>query len=210
MPDRRPNVILLVVAAIAVLAIAAVVISNTGGDDDDSTSGSTSGISETRAVEVTGTALPPFDGGAQDPAVGVATPVVRGQSFDGKSVVVGGKGPALLVFVAHWCPHCQREVPFLVDYFDKNGMPQGVDIKAVSTSVTEARPNYPPSAWLEREQWPAPVLADSATGEAGNAFGLTAFPFFVAIDKDGKVAARGSGELEQPELEALFKAARSG
>lgn len=209
MPDRRPNIILLVVAAIAVLAIAAVVISNIGGDDD-STSGSTSGSSETRAVEVTGTALPPFDGGGQDPAVGTATPVARGQSFDGTTVDVGGKGPALIVFVAHWCPHCQREVPFLVDYFDKNGMPEGVDVKAVSTSVTDARPNYPPSAWLQREKWPAPVLADSATGEAGNAFGLTAFPFFVAIDKDGKVAARGSGELEQPQLEALFKAAKSG
>jgi thiol-disulfide isomerase/thioredoxin len=208
MPDRRPNIVLLVIAAVAVLAIAAVVISSSGGDDDDSASSSST--SETRAVEVTGTALPPFESSTQDPAVGSMTPVVRGQSFDGTTVSVGGKGPSLIVFVAHWCPHCQREVPFLVDYFKQHGMPAGIDVKAVSTSVTEARPNYPPSAWLERESWPAPVLADSATGEAGNAFGLTAFPFFVAIDKDGKVAARGSGELEQPQLEALFKAARSG
>jgi cytochrome c biogenesis protein CcmG, thiol:disulfide interchange protein DsbE len=185
-----------------------VVVSATGGDDDDSTAAG-NGAVETRPVQVTGTPLAPFETGEQDPAVGAATPTVTGETFTGDPVTVGGKGPALVVFVAHWCPHCQREVPFLVDYFDEHGMPEGVDVFAVSTSVTDQRPNFPPSAWLARERWPAPAMADSATSEAGEAFGITSFPYFVAIDKDGKVAARGSGELERPQLEALLDAARS-
>ena len=65
--------------------------------------------------------------------------------------------------LAHWCPSCQAEVPRLVDYLDSTGMPEGVRIVALSTSIDAARPNYPPSAWLDREEWTAPTMIDDAT-----------------------------------------------
>ncbi|MDD9372346.1 MAG: hypothetical protein PV358_19650 [Acidimicrobiales bacterium] len=38
---------------------------------------------------------------------------------------------------------------------------------------------------------------------AAQAAGLTAFPFFVAVDADGNVVGRTSGELTPPQLDAI-------
>jgi RNA polymerase sigma factor (sigma-70 family) len=57
-------------------------------------------------------ALPTFTGTATDPAVGRAIPEARGTDFEGSSVAIEHDGrPKVLLFVAHWCPHCQAEVP---------------------------------------------------------------------------------------------------
>ena len=40
------------------------------------------------------------------------------------------------------------------------------------------------------------------------AFGLSEYPFFVAIDKPGKVVARAAGELSIPSFERLLDLAR--
>ncbi len=118
--------------------------------------------------------------------------------------------PKVLVFLAHWCPHCQREVPVLVDWLAEHGKPSDVDIYGIATGSTKDRPNFPPSAWLEKEGWDLPTVADSADGTAGMSFGLSAFPFFVALDADNDVVARGSGELSTEEWEGLLDEARSG
>ena len=69
----------------------------------------------------------------------------------------------------------------------------GVDVdRGGHRRPTEDAPNYPPSAWLEREDWPFPVMADSPTGTAAEAYGLTAYPVLRAGDADGKVAGRGT------------------
>src|SRR5690606_20257865 len=80
------------------------------------------------------------------------------------------------------------------------GLPEGVDLVAVSTAADERRPNYPPAAWLDREGWTAPTLVDG-DGAAATASGGSAFPFFVAVDGGGTVVARTSGELgaDQPD-----------
>ena len=98
----------------------------------------------------------------------------------------------------------------MVSYFEEHGVPDGLDIFGVATSIDSARPNYPPSAWLTREHWTFPTLVDSDDSQAGTAFGLSSFPYFVALDKDGNVAARAVGELDTPQLESLIEAARSG
>jgi hypothetical protein len=53
-------------------------------------------------------------------------------------------------------------------------------------------------------------MVDDAHNGAADVFGLSAFPYFVALDRSGKVVARSSGELEAPALETLFAAARNG
>jgi thiol-disulfide isomerase/thioredoxin len=144
-----------------------------------------------------------------DPAVGTPTPELRGAGFDGKPIAVTHDGrPKLLVFVAHWCPHCQREVPLLVQHLRDRPLPAGVDLVAIATATTPDRPNYPPSAWLDREGWKAPVLADSSQGNASAAFGLPGFPYFVAVDARGNVAARTSGEISVDQFEQLVRVAR--
>ncbi|MGH9084006.1 MAG: TlpA family protein disulfide reductase [Acidimicrobiales bacterium] len=184
-----------------VVALAATVALVASGGSSPTTSAA--GIEETRPVEVTGGPLAPLSTGP-DLAIGQPIPVVEGASFDGTPVSIGGTERAtVIVFLAHWCPHCQREVPLLSDHLADHPLPAGVDLRTVATSTSTDRPNYPPSAWLDREGWPGPVLADSADSTAAQAFGLTGFPYFVAVNADGDVVGRVAGEITADQLDQL-------
>jgi cytochrome c biogenesis protein CcmG/thiol:disulfide interchange protein DsbE len=192
---QAPGLWIGVAALVLVLAGAAVALTIfSGGSDKKKTS--TAGMEQTRPVTVTGTVLPRLPQSGDDPAVGTAIPEAKGQSFDGTPVDIRNDGrPKLILFVAHWCPHCQREVPLLTKYLKSHPLPKGVDLYTVATATTPQRPNYPPSAWLAKVGWKAPTLADSDDAKAANAFGLNAFPYFVAVDGSGKVVARTTGEI---------------
>lgn len=195
-----------VAGLVLVLAVAAVVSSG-GSEDEDPAA---QGVEEIRPVTVTGTALPEFEPGGADPAVGQTIPEVKGQSFDGSPVTIGNDGRSkLIVFVAHWCSHCQKEIPLLADWLKSNSLPDGVDLYAVSTGVTDKRPNYPPSKWLKKEGWTAKTLADSGEQQTADAFGLSAFPYFVAVDGSGKVVARTTGEITTGQFADLAQSALS-
>jgi thiol-disulfide isomerase/thioredoxin len=193
---------------VLVVALAAAAALSAGGDGDGG-SPSAGGVQEARPVTVTGAALDTLPrGGGADPAVGKEIPDLEGLSFDGEPVSITKDGkPKLVLFVAHWCPHCQKEIPLLADYL-KSTPVQGVDLYTVSTSTDSNSPNYPPSAWLETEGWEVPTLADSDDKQAADAFGLSAFPFFVAVDASGKVVARTSGELTTEQFADLLDRAR--
>ncbi|HVM10533.1 MAG TPA: TlpA disulfide reductase family protein [Acidimicrobiales bacterium] len=206
---KRSPVLPIALGLFVLLAIVAVVVSR-GGGDDGSTAGDdgASAIEQTRPVQVTGTSLADFEAG-NDTAVGTTAPVLQGQTFDGASITIGKAGdPQVVFFVAHWCPHCQKEVPVISEWIADKGIPQGVSLYGVSTGVNKSAPNYPPSRWLDREDWPVRTLADDERGTAAKAYGLTGYPFFVAIDGDGEVVARASGELSVEQIEALVDAAR--
>lgn len=210
-PARRVPLVPLVLGLIVVVGLLGVLASRRSSPARSS-SASPSGagsLAETRPVQVTGTPLAPLEG-SEDAAIGKALPELHGQSFDGADIAITADGaPKVIFFVAHWCPHCQREVPLIADWLRKNGDPQGVGLYSVATSTSSSRPNYPPSAWLARERWRVPVLVDDEKFTAARAAGLTAFPFFVATDCAGKVIARTSGELSIAELEKLIAAARA-
>ncbi len=200
---RRISPVSALVAAILLLGLVAIFANRGGGSD-----GVPAGVEQVRAVTVSGAALPVLEDGA-DPAVGTASPTVEGQDFDGNPVAIGAGGtPKLIVFLAHWCPHCQKEVPVITDWLAANGAPAGVDLVSVSTEVSADLPNYPPSEWLEREDWPVPVLVDNTDRAVKEAFGVSGFPFFVAVDATGHVVARGSGELDTDALHRLVSLAR--
>lgn len=163
-------------------------------------------------VSVSGSPLPVLrSDAAEDVAVGSDAPVVSGVDFDGNEVVVGGASQKvqLLFFAAHWCPHCQAELPRIVDYLAANGEPDGVETTVVLTSTHPARVNFPPSDWLAREGWSGRVLLDSEESDAAAAFGLSAFPFFVMVDTDGKVLGRLSGEVDPQILYSIAAEAAS-
>jgi cytochrome c biogenesis protein CcmG, thiol:disulfide interchange protein DsbE len=150
-----------------------------------------------------GAALPAFVDAVSDPAVGLPIAEAAGTSFDGSPVRIAADGrPKILLFLAHWCPHCQAEVPVVQRWLDADRLPGSVDLISIATSIDAARPNYPPDEWLARERWAPPVLVDPDEAVAQR-FGLGAFPYWVAVSADGRVAMRLTGELSPDQLDAL-------
>lgn len=208
------------VIAVVVLVGGVAVFLARGSDDkppiEDETSAAVtiatpaSGGGEGAEVAVPG-GLPLMPEGGPDPAVGVTIPTLEGTAVDGTPITIGPDGgPKVLVFMAHWCPHCQAEIPRLVEHFAADGLPDDVEIIGISTRVDTARPNYPPSSWLDDEDWTVPTLMDSVDSTAWLAHGAGGFPYFVAVDADGKVAARTSGELPMETFDRFVDVARTG
>jgi cytochrome c biogenesis protein CcmG, thiol:disulfide interchange protein DsbE len=193
------------VAAVFIVAIVVAVVASGGGDDAKATA------HETGAVTVDGTPLPQYDSDAGvDSAIGDTIPTLTGVTFDGSKVTIAPTGkPQVVMFLAHWCPHCQAEVPRIVD-LAKQGAFKGMDVAAVATGTSAEAPNYPPSAWLERENWPFPVMVDSLSGTAAQAYGLSSYPYFVFVDAEGKVAGRAVGEIAPSDLQKILNALEAG
>jgi len=194
------------VGAVAVLAAIFGVVAFTASSDEDA---SVEGASEFQNVVVTGEALPEFGKDANDPAIGMTAPVLEGFGFLGNEVNTKPGAPMLLVFLAHWCPHCQAEVPVLVKWSQSGLVPEGLDVIAITTGTDEAAPNFPPSVWLANERWPElwPVLVDNKDQTAGNAFGLAGYPFMTLVGADGTVLWRNSGEISSEALTDKINAA---
>jgi thiol-disulfide isomerase/thioredoxin len=188
------------VAAVAVLAATAAMLFSS---DETATE-----VIQTRPVTLSGTPLPELADSGADPAIGTPAPTLSGSDFDGRVVKVDpSKGPVMLVFLAHWCPHCNRELPQLVAYGSRSDLPEGLQMIAVSTAVAAERDNYPPSEWIDSRGWENPVIADDEDFDAARAFGLSGFPYTVLISTDGTVADRWSGELGQEAIAQRVAAA---
>jgi cytochrome c biogenesis protein CcmG/thiol:disulfide interchange protein DsbE len=140
-------------------------------------------------------------GTPDDPAIGKAAPPIVGQGFDGQKVTFASDGtPRIVLFLAHSCPHCQAEVPRIVELAE-SGKLDGVQIDTVTTNTSKSQPNYPPSKWLSDEDWPfSPVLLDDKKLRAFFGYGGDAFPYFVFVGADGLVKARITGELGKEAL----------
>lgn len=197
--------VLLAVLAAGVVAVVVVAL----GDDNERGPYTKTEISA--EVRVGGADLPPYEESGRDGAVGRPAPTLGSVDFDGRPVTAGGATgrPYALVFLAHWCPHCQAEVPRLVAVGEGEQI-AGVDVIGVPTGTSSRQPNYPPSAWLRDEDWPYPVLLDDARGSAAAAYGLTGYPFMVFVDASGTVAGRFSGELSEGDLRSIFTALAAG
>ena len=195
----------LVIGVVALVVVAVGVAFLAGRDAEQRAQDS--GVQQVSDVSIEGAPLPPFDGLEPDPAMERAAPAFAATTFGGVEVsVLPGDGTAKVIgFYAHWCPHCQRELPRLASWLAANELPAGVEVIAVSTAVDSGRGNYPPSAWFDEEQWPAVAVRDSESNEIGNAYGLRGFPYMVGLDADGRVVARVSGELSDAAWEFLLQ-----
>lgn len=175
-------------AVVLIAAVAAVVIASLAP----------TGPPEPAAMPVTisGEPLPALADPAADSAVGQQVPTLSGIGLDGQPIAIGPEdGPMAIVVVAHWCAHCQAELPGLVQLIAQGGVPEGVTVVGLSTAIDALRPNYPPSAWFEREGWAQPTLIDDASSGALQALGLNSFPGFVFVDAQGAVTLRLVGEI---------------
>jgi cytochrome c biogenesis protein CcmG, thiol:disulfide interchange protein DsbE len=184
---------------IVAVVIAAVIafVTTSGGDDGEKVEVKAGEPAEVAAVEVEGEALPPFRSSVGDSALDRPAPILHGSTFAGSPITVpGDDGTAKAIFfVAHWCPHCQAEVPRLAEWLKTHELPDGVSIEIVSTRVGESDSNYPPSAWLRREGVAdIPTLADDPDNTAYRAYGAGGLPYAVYLDKGGRVVLRTAGE----------------
>jgi cytochrome c biogenesis protein CcmG, thiol:disulfide interchange protein DsbE len=203
----QTRTLLIVAVIVAVVAVVGVVVALvvSGGEDDNE---SAAELEPFRPVSVAGDPLPEFTpemraGEVDDTAVGQQVPVVSGVDYAGNEITVdpATDGPTMIVLLAHWCPHCNAEIPVLNDWRDSGDIPDGLNIVGVSTGVEPDAPNFPPDEWLEDRDWQWPVLADDRPPDAESpapamaAYGGTSYPTLVLVDGDGAVVQRLSGEL---------------
>lgn len=207
----------LLVATIVCAVLLAACGSSGGSSASTSTTGGggSGGDHEYGTVTVTGTPLPRYTGGIDDPARGKTIPTVKGENFAGEPTEISpttGKAQ-MIVFLAHWCPHCNREAPRLAAYLKANGgtPPANVDLTIVPTGSSQQAPNWPPSQWVVQMGLGAVnTLVDNQTQTAAAAFGLSAYPFIVMVDASGKVVERRDGEQQDGFFAKAFTALSQG
>jgi cytochrome c biogenesis protein CcmG, thiol:disulfide interchange protein DsbE len=228
----RSKTPLIVGAVVAAVVLLGVIVAFTAGNGDDDNGGAddvstTVGppidgvderlppamVGEVRPVEIEGDPLPLFTPGGADPALGRVPPTIIGEDYTGftHQISPDTADPTLVVFLAHWCPACNEEVPVLIRLRDEGRLPENLQVFGVMTGVAPDRPNFPPSRWIEQMGWPWSVVADNIDFDrevfvAADAYGLSAFPYLVVIN-DGVVTSRWSGSLPIDELEARINAA---
>lgn len=199
---------------------------DTNGSDQPATDDTLDAFADDEAfvpVLVTGAALPEFSRAIQEgaPDIGLcqSAPVVSGYDYAGDEIVIdpARDGATMVVLLAHWCPHCNREIPVLNDWRDSGDVPEGLDIVGVSTGVDPTAANFPPADWLDEMDWQWPVLADSDAGaddpdddvvtSAFRAYGGASFPTMLVIGSDGRLLDRFSGEFPVAEIARRVDAA---
>jgi cytochrome c biogenesis protein CcmG/thiol:disulfide interchange protein DsbE len=160
---------------------------------------------------VTGDPLPLFDAAAAaDPVIGLAAPTAVGADWEENEVRIEADGRSkIVVFLAHWCPHCQAEVPVVQTWLDEGNLPDDVDMYSVVTSTDRLRPNWPPQDWLEEEGWTVPAIMDDELGTVAVNYGMSGTPFYVVLDGDNNVIRRASGEIGVAGLNILVAEAQT-
>jgi len=160
---------------------------------------------------VEGDPLPVYAAGTQDVAIGFTAPTVSGADWEGNPVTIEPNGNAkIILFLAHWCPHCQNEVPVVQDWVDAGNLPDDVELISVVTSTDRSRTNWPPQDWLEEEGWTSPSIMDDQIGIVAGNFGMAGTPFYVVLDGENVNLGRVSGEIGVDGLNALVGLAQSG
>jgi cytochrome c biogenesis protein CcmG, thiol:disulfide interchange protein DsbE len=157
-------------------------------------------------VTVEGDDLPFFESGAADPAVGLTAPTVTGETFDGEQLTIGPDGNAkIIVMLAHWCPHCQAEVPVVQSWVESGGLPDGVDLYGTTVLTNRLRDGstWPPRDWLEAEGWTSPTIMDDQENSIVNAYGMVGTPTYVVLGPDNENLGRLSGEIGLGGLQTL-------
>jgi len=154
---------------------------------------------------ISGDVLPEYAGENDiNISVGLQAPSFSGPDQNSEIISLEKNGKSkILLFLAHWCPHCQAEVPVVQEYIDTFGLPADVEVIGILTSIDRSRDNYPPHDWLVKEGWSEIQIYD-LDREIGTAYGLNAFPYWVTLDKELKVVNRVTGELTPDQITVLI------
>jgi peroxiredoxin len=147
--------------------------------------------------------------GAKAPLFALRTPegeTVRLADYRGKAV--------LLEFFTTWCPHCNAEVPFLIDLY--GSLPKGpyaflsVNGDGEDAASVFAYHRYfgaPFPALLDPSSQPGSFHQPGAPGKVTTAYRVTTYPTFYVVDPEGRIAWSGDGE--QPDALLRLELARA-
>ena len=151
--------------------------------------------------------LPRYVPGQPDVAVGMKLETIAGENGYGDDMITidpaDGQKRIWMIW-AHWCPHCQTELPALSATYDayQEAYPD-ISFATISSSIDPSRGN-PLEPYLEEQQFPFPVLVDPDSSVAAR-LGVNAFPFWVITDGDGTVLLRSAGYLDATQLDNLVE-----
>ena len=86
-----------------------------------------------------------YASGTEDVAIGLTAPsLLRVPTWTTTRSRIEPDGtPKIVVFLAHWCPHCQAEVPVIQQWLDEGNLPDDVEMISISTSANELRGQFP-------------------------------------------------------------------
>ena len=203
--------VVLVVVGIA----GAVALGTSGGSSETSTDTVVTvpgGVqpAEYQKVSATGGLLAPLPESGADTETGKSVAVLKGYDLQGRPVTIdpAGEGKAtLVVFLAHWCQFCNREIPVLNKWRESGEVPTGLRVVGITTGSKADQANWPPSKWLTAMKWPFEVMADSEAQEAAAAYGVAGYPFMAFVGANGKITARTSGEVPVEQIQIYANAA---
>jgi thiol-disulfide isomerase/thioredoxin len=201
---------------LVVVGIAGAVALGTSGGSSDTTTDTVVTVpggvqpAEYQKVSSTGGMLAPLPESGADTETGKSVAVLKGYDLQGRPVTIdpAGEGKAtMVVFLAHWCPHCNREIPVLNKWRESGEVPTGLRVVGITTGSKADQANWPPSKWMTAMKWPFEVMADSEAQEAAAAYGVAGYPFIAFVGANGKITARTSGEIPVEQLQIYANAA---
>ena len=201
---------------LVVVGIAGAVALGTSGGSGETTTNTVVTVpggvqpAEYQKVSATGGLLAPLPESGADTETGKSVAVLKGYDLQGRPITVdpAGEGKAtLVVFLAHWCQFCNREIPVLNKWRESGEVPTGLRVVGITTGSKSDQANWPPSKWLTAMKWPFEVMADSEAQEAAAAYGVGGYPFMAFVGANGKITARTSGEVPVEQLQIYANAA---
>ena len=201
---------------LVVVGIAGAVALGTSGGSSDTTTDTVVTVpggvqpAEYQKVSSTGGMLAPLPESGADTETGKSVAVLKGYDLQGRPISIdpAGEGKAtMVVFLAHWCPHCNREIPVLNKWRESGEVPTGLRVVGITTGSKADQANWPPSKWMTAMKWPFEVMADSEAQEAAAAYGVAGYPFIAFVGANGKITARTSGEIPVEQLQIYANAA---
>ncbi len=197
-PTRNLSTLWWILGGVVLLALIVLLAISIAGEGEIDT---TVGYGE---VTMDGDPLPTYSDPSNDPAAGMTLATISGGDWNDNQYTIAPDGtPKIVVLLAHWCPHCQAEVPVIQQWVNDGNLPDGIDMYSVTVFTDPLRGNWPPQEWLEGAGWTTPVIMDDDAGTAAVAFGMASTPMYVVLDGNNKVVQRVSGEIGTDGLDAL-------
>lgn len=203
--DRRRNLTLIAVGAVVLGLVVLIAVMSVTESDSRLTVTDVAGSPEIDGDDLSLVPEP----GEVDPAIGQAAPVVQGTDHDGNPITIGGatgRGQ-MLMFMASWCQFCREELPTVVGWVNEGRLPDDVDLIAVSTSLSDVRPNWPPQDWFAQENYQNQVIVDDVQSSIARAYGLRATPYWVVVNPEGVIVHRSTGTNPRGVLDAFAELA---
>lgn len=110
------------------------------------------------------------------------------------------KGPMMVNFFASWCAPCRIEQPVLMNMKAKG-------VRIIGVAYEDVPPRGSPEeakAFLEQLGDPFERRLVDPDGRAGIEFGVTGVPETYLVGRDGRIIAKHTGPLSEPEARALI------